>query len=325
MKTKHIIIIFFVIILVVINITEMSAQSEFLLTGDEMPEYKLTKQDSIYWPFLEMPKSRNVIQQIWNKSKNEDYYVQYFKFDSEEEAISTTSFAATSYSMPYVMGSPTGKLIGDFSWVSLDQGAVYFQKGNFGIKIFNPIDLDSDKKIKVDKLSDKVIAKVINNIAPEIMNRDLDLLGNRISEVDYQIKTKKSEELLTKKGYTIGDSQNSKWIGSKDGLKMGIRKQWSNRKSCISIDIVELSDETEAQKASELRGQLTFSPVCLIDNDESIDNALKGIMNRWGDMEKFQYISVVGQSGKTLIHFYFYSDEGIDTDTFKELIKSTRI
>jgi hypothetical protein len=269
-----------------------------------MPEYKLTKQDSIYWPFLEMPKSRNVIQQIWNKSKNEDYYVQYFKFDSEEEAISTTSFAATSYSMPYVMGSPTGKLIGDFSWVSLDQGAVYFQKGNFGIKIFNPIDLDSDKKIKVDKLSDKVIAKVINNIAPEIMNRDLDLLGNRISEADYLNKTKKSEDLLTKKEYTKNDSENSKWKGSKDGFRMGLRKQWSNSKSCISIDIVELSDETEAQNYSESRGVLTFSPVCLINSDESIDTTLNEIFKRWGEDNKIQYISVVGQCGIALIHLW---------------------
>jgi hypothetical protein len=325
MKTKHIIIFFSVIILVILNITKLSAQSEFLLAGADMPEHKLTNQDSIYWPFIEMPKSRNVIQQIWNKSKDEDYYVQYYKFNSEEEAITTTSFAATSFSMPYVMGSPTGKLIGDFSWVSLDQGAVYFQKGNFGIKIFKPLDLDSEKKIKVSELSDKVLAKVIKSIAPEILNNDVDLLRNRISESAYQNKTKKSADLLTQKGYFKDKSETTKWKGSKDSLKMGLRKQWLTSKSCISIDVIELSDDTEAKNYSESRSALTFSPVCLINSDESIHKTLNEIIKRWGDGNKIQYISVVGQSGKTLIHFYYYNEEGIDIDTFEELIKSTRI
>jgi len=305
--------------------TIINAQESFLLSGKNMEEYKLMSQGNTFWPISADSLNRNAIMQRWNISEKDEYYVNYCEFDSEEDAIKGTAYMANSCAMPFIFGSPTGEIIGDASWVSLDRSAICFQKGNIGIKIFKPVNLKPKDRSNILNISNKVLVKIRENISPNIITKEKELLKHQLSNTDYQKTIEESNILLTQDGYTEYKAENSKWIISEDSLVMGFRKQWSKDQSIFSIDMAKFSDSIDAQNATEYRGKISFSPVCILNDNKSVSEAINEWQKKWDKLDILKYISIVGRIDNTSIHFYYYNDAGIDTDKIYKIIKAINI
>ena len=231
-----------------------------------MGEYKLISQVNTFWPISTDSLKSNVIEQWWTISKKDDLYINYCEFDCVENAIKGTAYAANSNATPFIFGSPTGGIIGNASWVSLDGSAVYFQKENIGIKIFKPLNaLPKDQKLFLN-ISNNLLAKIRENIPSDIKTKENELQINQVSISDYQKTTGKIDVLLVQEGYTANKTENSIWLISEDSLAMGIRKQWSKDKSVVSIDIVKYANTVDLQKVVEYQGKILVSPVCILDD-----------------------------------------------------------
>lgn len=139
------------------------AQDWLLLKEDSMKGYKLLSQTTTIWPISGDSLETNIIQQRWRLLEKEDFYIEYCEFNCEENAIKGTTYAANSNALPFISGSPTGEIIGDASWVAIDGSAVYFQKGNIGIKIFKPVNLRPEDQNKIISISNEVLIKIRDN------------------------------------------------------------------------------------------------------------------------------------------------------------------
>lgn len=313
--------VFIVSIVLILPINAIiHAQDRLLLSDNDMEEYKLMSQMNTFWPISADSLKSNVIRQRWRISGKDDFYINYCEFDCEENAIKGTAYAANSNAMPFIFGSPTGEIIGNASWVALDGGAVYFQKGNIGIKIFKPVNLKPEDRNNILNISNKVLVKIRDNIPSDIKTKEKELLKYQISITDYQKTTEESKVLLIQDGYTEYKAENSKWLVTEDSLVMGFRKQWSKDQSIFSIDIAQYSNVIDAQKAIEYQGKIFVSPVCIINDNNSVYEAINECLNKWDISDTIKYISIVGRSGNISIHLFYYNNTGIDAEKMYKLI-----
>lgn len=139
------------------------AQDWLLLKDDNMKGYTLLSQTKTIWPISENSLKVNIIQQRWRLLEEEDFYIDYCEFDSEEQAVAGTAYAANSNAAPFISGSPSVETIGNTSWVSIDGSAIYFQKENIGIKIFKPVNLRKEDLNNIISISNEVLNKIIDN------------------------------------------------------------------------------------------------------------------------------------------------------------------
>jgi hypothetical protein len=157
---KHIsIIVLCCVFLVPIN-GLVHAQDWLILKSDNMIGDRLISQTNTIWPISDDSLKTNIIQQRWRIQEKEDFYIDYCEFDSEENAFTGTAYAANSNALPFISGSPTGEIIGDASWVAIDGSAVYFQKGNIGIKIFKPLNPNPEDQNNLMSISNKVLINI---------------------------------------------------------------------------------------------------------------------------------------------------------------------
>ena len=153
----------FIALILPLNVV-IHAQDIILLNDYDMNEYKLDSQVKIYWPISTDSLKSNIIEQRWRISEKDDIYIDYCEFDSKENAYKALEYTANSNSLPFIEGSPSGEIIGDASWVAIDGSAVYFQKDNFGIKIFKPLNLRPEDTNKIINISNKILAKISDDI-----------------------------------------------------------------------------------------------------------------------------------------------------------------
>jgi len=298
------------------------AQQKFLLNNKDMEEYELIRQMNTFWPIDTNSLTNDVIEQKWGISENNDYYISYCEFDNVEKAIKGTSFNANSSATPFIFGSPTGEILGDFSWVAIDGSAICFQKYNVGIKIFKPLNINSEDKNNILKISNKILIRIDENISLNIKLKEDKLLEKQISFKSFQKVTEKCDKLLTEEKITHYKTENSKWLITEDSLIIGFRKQWSKQHSIFSIDIAEFSDSFDAQRASEYRSKIAFSPICELDNNESVSAAINDWFTKWSYLELLNYISIVGRKGNLSIHFYYYDKSGIDPKIIYDIVNA---
>ena len=222
--------------------------------------------------------------------------------------------------MPFIFGSSTGEIIGNVSWVSLDGSATYFQKGNVGVKIFKPKSYSKDDENNILSISNKVLARICENIPSDIKTKDES--SKFLQHEQFNKIIEGSEKLISKDGYAEYKLEKSTWIVARDTLIKGYRKQWSKNQSIISIDIALLSDYNYVLRASEFRSKILLSPLCILDNNESILAAVNEWINKWSILDKLNYISIIGIRDNLSIHFYYYNDAGIDPKIVYEILKS---
>ena len=302
--------------------TIITAQVKFILSDKNIEEYKLISQVNTFWPISTDSLKSNVTEQKWIKSESEEYYISYCEFESEEDATKSMAYTANSCAMPFIFGSPTGEIIGDASWVALDGSAVCFQIGNIGIKIFKPINFKLEDRNNILRISNKVLERIRDGILSEIKMKEEELLKYQLSITDYQKITNETDVILIREGYTEYKTENSKWLISENNQIRGYRKQWSKDQSIFSIDIAKFSDSTVAQNATEFRGKISYSPVCILNYDESASEAINKWLKTWKDQNTLRYISIVGRIDNKSIHFYYYDNDGIDADKIYEIMKA---
>ncbi|MFO7656029.1 MAG: hypothetical protein R6W78_03105 [Bacteroidales bacterium] len=262
----------------------------------------------------------NAIQQVWCLSEKDEFYITYFKFDNELKAINGVAFVANSNAMPYTFGSPTGELIGNISWSSLDGSAVCFQKENFGIVIFKPVNFKPDDQMKILYLSNKIIGKIMKNTPCHLQAEDANIMKQYSTITGYQEIISKCNNYLLQAGYSEYNEENTYWLVEVDSMVPGFRKQWVKNETVLGIDMSVYSNSIDAKKAAKNRGIISNAPVCILDVHDSISAAFDLELNKKQILETRKNISLIGISNNKSFQFYCFNKEGIDIEKFRHII-----
>ncbi|MBN1597338.1 MAG: hypothetical protein JW894_03525 [Bacteroidales bacterium] len=139
---------------------------------------------------------------------------------------------------------------------------------------------------------------------------------------DFQNITESCSTYLDNKGFNDYNTVKVLSLTKDRSVTSGIRNLWLKDHEIYSIQIKEHKDFKSAETESENIGRKSYSPVCLVNIEESIDNAIGEWINKWSRHNSMHYISVIGIMGNISIHFYHYSESSINIESFEQLIKS---
>jgi hypothetical protein len=308
--------------LLLIGITESSVcQERFLLIKEDLADYKLNRQGSIYWYDTDHQLKKGVDQEWTENNGNQYLYLNYYECKDEIEAINLISYCSGSFASPYYFGFPTGEIKSNLSWTSLGRNVAFIQKWNVVVQVFTNL-LGSPEVAGniISEVSDKLLYKIRDSINTVYRVSDIELKKHQISIADYDKVIGAAPDTLADNGFAEYKIEDSKWIIDNDSLVMGFRKQWSAENSFFSIDVCGLSSSGDAQKATEQNANIKRSPFFLLDDEASLETAIEHWIYYWPVNDTLRYISIVGKTDCCVIHFYFFSEYGIDIELFKRII-----
>lgn len=299
---------------------DLFCQEKYVLLATDIPGWEL-KDQSLYLWNDKGEQLQEGIQQKWKEIGRDQYlYVKYYEYKSEFDAIEETSKLSRSFAGIYVFGSPGGEPTGNLSWTSTDRTAVIFQKWNVGLHIFEPFEDPVSAGKTINDVSKRILKKINDSISTEYKVKDTLLRKEQISSADFEIVVSSSEDTLLKHGFSKNKIEDSKWILNEDSLVLGMREQWSAENSFFSIDIAEFSDNDAAQKAAELNSTVKRTPLCILGDSESIKKAVEEWSLNWYVNDSIKYISVSSWLGNYAIQFYYFDEEGVNVDFFKQVL-----
>lgn len=312
--------ILLVFVLVVFSPSIADCQEHFVLLPSDMEDYELKVQSKFNW-YDSQSQLHQGVQQEWKENSRDQYlYVKYYECKSEFDAIEKTSKLSRSFAGIYVFGSPGGEPTGNLSWTSTDRTAVIFQKWNIGVHITEPFEDPVSAGRTINDVSGKILTKINDSISTEYKVKDTLLRKEQISSDDFEIVVSSSEDTLLKYGFSNYKTEDSKWIFNEDSLVLGMKKQWSAGNSFFSIDIAEFSDNDAAQKAAELNSTVKRTPLSILGDSESIKKAVEEWSLNWNVNDSIKYISVSSWLGNYAIQFYYFDEEGVNVDFFKQVL-----
>lgn len=321
---KYYIILQILFLLFLFSPNNSFSQEKFLLTQEDLPDYKLDRQGTIYW-YDTNQQIREGIDQEWTDNNGDNYlYFNYYECKNEFEAINWVAYRAGSFAGPYYFGFPTGEIKGNSSWTSLGRNAAFIQKWSLVVQIFtNLFDSPVISEDIVSNISDKLLLKISDSISTEFLVKDTELKKYQIPFVNYTQITEAAVDTLVSNSFSEYKVEDSKWIFNTDSLVMGIRKQWSAENSIFSIDVAGFSNNADAQIAVEQNANIKGSPFFLLNDEESLEKAIEDWNYLWSVYDTMKYISVIGRTGSYSIHFYYFAEDGIDIELFKRVILAT--
>ncbi len=294
-------------------INAINAQQKFLLTEDEMPGFALRSQSNSIWTIGE-GKHHDVILQWWQKiGTSNEFNIYYCEFDNEVEAILGTSYAATrSNSIAFTWGYLTGSIRGDGSWVS--DGALYFVRGNVGIKIFSPFFVDDDLLV-LDGLANEILDKIEMNLSQDILELEELVKQKQIPASDYQTVTEPVINSTLMSNYSLLSTWDSKWLVDSVSLTMGIRKEWKNAAGAVvSFDICKYENEEQARNAIAMRSKhIPTTRSMELDNLDSLQSIVQTFKDK--NNRKTSYF-MLGFKDNITVHYYHFNPDTIDWDDF---------
>lgn len=296
-------------ILLFFSLEHIIAQGQYTLDNGSVEDFKLKNQETISLP-IDNDIFLNAIEQRWYSSDNQEFYVVYYNFESELEALRGITYVANSCALPFVYGSPKGEIIGNMSWVSLDQSAICFQKGNIGVKIFKPVNFMTQDADIINYLSGKILEKIEMNSLEQI---DEQISSTQLSYVDFHRIVLNLEDFFNQKGYSKNEVDYcTKWLRDKNNTVFGLREQWSNNsQSFFSIDISIFPDSVSALEAVENRSAAFLSFVFNMKDAKSLRKAINEWGNRWEVVKPMKYLSLVGRDENIVFQLYIFNNEGI--------------
>lgn len=301
----------------------LNCQERFLLTEVEMSDYELKNQyNNWIWIIGEGDQSHDAIRQIWHKD-GRDYYVDYCEFDTETKALQGTAYAATrSNATPYIWGSLTGSIVKDGSWVAISDGALYFVRGNIGIKIFKPVNFNENDRQALVSISSKLLNKIESNLLTEVLSFEEAARQKQIPVRVYQTITNPVVNSEPMNGFSLHSTWDSKWLMTSESLAMGIRKEWKNEQGAIiGIDISRFDSDSLALKAGNTHSRITYSSIFNLDNLDSLKSILAEWQKKWGYGFPKNLFSVVGVEGNIAVHVYQFDSTGIATSFFYSIVE----
>lgn len=286
-----------------------TAQENFLLTVDEMNGYNLIRETTFRWTIGEGDKAHDVIQQKWQTKDLENLYIEYCEFQGEIEAIFGTACASQTLSTPFKWDSPNGLIVGDGTWTALSKDALFFVRGNIGIKI----NMDSTKELI--SVSEKTINKIESNLSPDIISFEEVRKQKQIPISEYQTIIEPVINSPQMVSYSFNTVWDSKWIVDSTNLTIGIRKEWQNSNGAVvSVDISKFDTNTEAQKAIAIRSEII--PTSRIYNLDNLDSLKSNILTlKSNKIKKTSYL-MLGIKDNLTVHFYYFNPDSIDWDLF---------
>ena len=296
-------------ILLFVIIEHIIAQEQYVLTNGSVEDFKLKNQETISLP-IDNDIFLNAIEQRWYSSDNQEFYVVYYSFESEVEALKGIAYVANSCALPFVYGSPEGEIIGNMSWVSLDQSAICFQKRNIGVKIFKPVNFRAQDADIINYLSDKILDKIEMNYLEQINEQNS---STQLSNTDFHRIVLNLNDFFNEKGYSKNEVDYcTKWLRDENNTVFGLREQWSNNsQSFFSIDVSIFPDSVSALEAAENRSVSFLRFIFDMKDAESLKRAFNEWVNRWEAVKPMKYLSLVGKDDNIVFQLYIFNNEGI--------------
>jgi hypothetical protein len=263
-------------------------------------------------------KLHEVIEQEWHKTGDDDNQlvgVTYCEFNTSAKAIASIAYSATrGNALPYIWGSNTGSIIKDGSWIgAIREDAIYFIRGNIGIRIFNPLRFnENDRQIMLD-LCTKLQKKVEKNLTYEIIAFEKRLKQEQIQMTTYQDLTRSVINSEIMKDFSPHSEWDSKWLIDSTKMAMGIRQEWKdNNGAVIGIDICQFESQNIACEAAKLMSYNTWIENRLFQLD-NIDS-LKQILDTWEKYRIEKNITIVAYKNDIAYHIYYFDPIKIDTE-----------
>lgn len=307
----------FVILLFVLHSVSLKSQDRFILTESEMPGYELERQENDYrWIINENYDVRIGIEQKWKMiNGNCSIYISYCKFSSFVEAYQAISFCATTRTaVPYLWGSLNGTIVGDGSWVPINNSnAIYFLRGNVGIQVFTS-NFEQGKKEELLAIIDNLLNKIEINLSEYIVAFERNAKLKQIPLNSYSLIVDPVLHSQDISEFKFFNSWDSKWpIDTEDeDFTFGIRREWRNNSgSILGIDIAQFNTEFQATRSSDLishNSKLFYNKFDL-NNPESIKEVIASY-----ERSGISTYSFVGSKGNVAIRFYIYNPAGINKD-----------
>ena len=246
-----------------------------------MPGYQLVRQKSDSWTINDNYDKVNGIEQKWHIQKgdvHQNIHIYYCEFNSIAEAINGCAYSVTKRNaIPLIWGSMSGSIIGDYSWISINNGSIFFLRGNVGINIFKPHFQQGDENIMLN-ITDKIISKIDKNLSSEILSSERHAKQEQIPMSYYRLMTDPLLSSAEMSGFSPHKIWDSKWMYKPNDFTAGIRKEWIKENGAIiSIDISMFDSDIAALSAAENQGRITRSCVFTLDNLDS----LQSILEKW--------------------------------------------
>jgi hypothetical protein len=314
--------LFINVVKILIILSTGYAQEQYLLSANDIAGYTLERQSMMHWAIDEQDKIHFGIGQQWICNDNE-IDIGYCQFKNSAEALMGTAYTATkSYATPYIWGSFNGSIVADATWIAIDGRAIFFVRGNIGIKILLSLHFSDNHNQTLTLLSNKLLNKIESNLADEIISFEATIKEKQIPIVDYTAITEAVVNSATMAEYQSHSTWDSKWLFETDSMSPGIRKEWINDKgSIIGIDISQYESNLFALNAGKFQGKNTSSKVFHIDDLDS----LKSIISDWQKWCELGFpkelFSVVGYKENVAFHFYQYDSAGIDTNSLYTIVE----
>lgn len=317
---------FFIILVELLIPFKTNGQERFFLSENDINGYELRRQSEHIWKIGDSDDQiHKAMKQKWHligSEKNHNIYISYAMFSSNIKAIQKTSYAANSNAWHYIWGFFNGSILGDGTWISIRNGALYFVRGNIGIQIFKPGPFTENDRQTFISIATKILNKIKLNLSPEIVSSEEILKNKKFSMADYSsiIDPIMNSSRMSK--YTLCSTFSSKWLLNPENLIKGIRKEWNNEQgSVIGIDINKFVSESDALKAGENQSRIFYSEVYKLDNLNLLKNALE-IRQKYLENDRLKKnISIVGIYGTTAVHIYQYNPNGVNTSSFYSIVE----
>lgn len=313
----------YIVAIIIINCMSfnLSGQNEYILSQTDLTGYKLSKEAKSVWKIEHDSIYKKGVIQKWEYAENKFIYVDYCTFNNDISAVKGIAYNANSYSIPFIVGSVTGKLFGELCWTSIDGSAFCFLKNNNVVKIFMPLGLSSDSQLKMQYIADEISKKIDSNASKDVIAAKNNYLLNLSNQKEFQKKVSICKKTLIAGGYKETQNDVSKWLISKDSLTMGFRQQWIKGDSTIfSVDIAEFADPEHAQAALLNRGEMFKSDVFDFDNKISKSEIIEKLKNKYKAYKVNNSFSVLGRKNNLVIQIFCYKNRGVDFKEFDKVI-----
>jgi len=300
------------------------AQTKFLLTTSEMPNFELTGQAEVTWTVgydpLQQVKGTTQNWRGTGEAETEETYIDYCEFSDESAALQGTSFESSRHSIPFRWGGPEYLVVGDASWMSYDGGGLLFVRGNVGIKIGVRGAKLNLVQVRLVSLAKLLLTKIESNLSPAVVASEASGRQQRVPRAEYlnMTSTLLNSAILT--GYALHEERDSKWLINAKRRVLGIRQIWkTNDGKIIDVDICKYASAGEAQQAIIFNNKRLLANQ--INNLDGLDSLKMRIAQFKSHHSKKNSEFIFGIKNNVTLQLHHFDPDSIDWDFLYNVVE----